>query len=1056
NVLIPKLRELGYDGLEFWDDGHLTYSAFDPEQIKEVTNLNPTANEDIRYSLRGSKTSPKQSAIVNRLPFVSTAEDGVVKRSDIEDFLRKELDIPIAYGKFRERAWGIFKIKPEVIRLKRAKMIPTLFHETGHFLDKRLEISSTADPNVRSELFNLGQPKSGPNYTEEQIIKEGVAEFTKFFILDEQRVTNNLPNTYKMFSDIMAQDMNLDHMMETLRTAIENYRGMTSEQLIESNISRNDVTVKRKLTLDRIYTAMFDEFNPLKRSVESITGNMDLTVEENPFLLATLNRSWQGLADTYLKKGIVDDEYKKIGKSFEEILAPVTDKKELEHYMIARRGLELGMRNITTGNEMLALEDVYNKLHSKYDAVFNDLLEYQDAILQQLVKQGVVSKESYKSIKALNQDYVPMYRVVESFTKQGTGKGFQTRDPLKGIRGSEKDNIAPLESILKNTYLLTAIAERNRVAKAFANLTDKFDGTGKYLEKIPTPMRGQSFSIGEIKDVLLDVGIDEQTLESIDMDVLATVFRPTEYGKKDNVIIIHRDGKKEFFQVHDEDLYRALTAMDKQQMNVFLKMLAFPAKVLRAGAVLNPDFMARNPTRDMMSAMLFARFGFIPAVDTIRGLFHVLKKDDLYYKAMASGALQSSYVSMDRDYLQKNLNALYAENFKDKAMNIIANPLDLLRALSEYSEEATRLGVFGKSVEKYGDTREGIQRAALDARDTTIDFGRGGWVSKSVNPFIAFFNVGLQGLDKTVREFKRDPVGMTLKSVAYISIPSILLFMRNKDDPRYEELEDWEKDLFWIIMTKDKIFRIPKPFVLGIPFGSAVERALEYVYKEDKDAFKGLGESLISENVPNFLPTALIPWIESMTNYSFFRQYEIVPDSQKGWAPWAQYSEYTTETAKAIGKIMNVSPRIIENTIFGYGAGLAKYGLDITDIVLEAANLVEEKVIPKTQIEDLPIIKGFMFTAYRNASSISDLYDLREELTQKVTTPGVVVDPQDKAELSRVSKVTSQISEIRKKINLVYGSPTYTPEKQKELIDQYTIQMTNIARQALGKKPITE
>ena len=34
----------------------------------------------------------------------------------------------------------------------------------------------------------------------------------------------------------------------------------------------------------------------------------------------------------------------------------------------------------------------------------------------------------------------------------------------------------------------------------------------------------------------------------------------------------------------------------------------------------------------------------------------------------------------------------------------------------------------------------------------------------------------------------------------------------NKDDERYQELPQWEKDTFWIIPGKENVYRIPKPF----------------------------------------------------------------------------------------------------------------------------------------------------------------------------------------------------------------------------------------------------
>ena len=108
-----------------------------------------------------------------------------------------------------------------------------------------------------------------------------------------------------------------------------------------------------------------------------------------------------------------------------------------------------------------------------------------------------------------------------------------------------------------------------------------------------------------------------------------------------------------------------------------------------------------------MSAFIYSKYGFLPGVDTIKGLFHVIGKDDLYYKAMSSGALQSSLVSMDRDYLQGNLRDLLEKSAKDKTLNILKNPLETLRALSEF---------FGRSY-KLESSLKGLQRRCNFRRD---------------------------------------------------------------------------------------------------------------------------------------------------------------------------------------------------------------------------------------------------------------------------------------------------------------------------------------------------
>lgn len=59
-VLTQALRDVGYDGVFLYNDagswGRSTdaYIALDPEQVKNVDNVNPTNNPDIRYSIEGA------------------------------------------------------------------------------------------------------------------------------------------------------------------------------------------------------------------------------------------------------------------------------------------------------------------------------------------------------------------------------------------------------------------------------------------------------------------------------------------------------------------------------------------------------------------------------------------------------------------------------------------------------------------------------------------------------------------------------------------------------------------------------------------------------------------------------------------------------------------------------------------------------------------------------------------------------------------------------------------------------------------------------------------
>jgi len=1071
--------KLNYDGIVV-DEATGTYTpSYVPlldSQIKSVDNKSPTNSPNLMEptpspavlekisiakteqtkskspaTVQASIAKPVMPALKNNLPFNTSKTDSITKRSEIESFISDTLDIPVSQGKFRERAWGIFKVQPEVIRLKATKDLPTLFHETGHFLDKKFKLSTTTDPAIDAELMKLGQPVSKKTYSDEKVKGEGLAEFVRNYLFNEQKAKSIAPELYKKFRGMLNGDVTLDNMMKTVQKATDNYRSQTPEQRILSNISVGQKDKGPGMSLDRLYSLIYDDLDPFNKVVKQITGGTKISPNDNPYDLATLYHSAAGRAETYLKYGIVDENFNKIGDSLTDILGKVDNLDDFRAYIIAKRAKELGFRGIKTGMGEVDVDVVIKNHEAKYLGTFKKLVEFQDSILQQQVTQGMLSQENYEAIKRLNKDYIPMNRVMDAFKKFGNGKGSQATQLVKGIKGSTLDVIDPLESIIRNTFALTNMAERNRVMLAFRELTLNYEGTGKFLEQVPPPMKGQSFQLGEIQNILSGAGIDVAMLENVDMQQIATIFRPTGYSSKDNIIVIFSEGKPEYYEVHDELLYRAFTAMDKVSSGPIIKLMSFPAKVLRTGAVLNPDFMARNPTRDALSAFIFSRYGFVPGVDTVRGLFHVIGKDDLYYKCLASGGLQSSLVSMDRDYLQKNLKQVLAENKGDKVLNILKNPMDSLRALGEFTEEATRVGEFALGVKKEGSNAAGIRKAALSSRDVTIDFGRGGPWSREANKVIAFFNAGLQGPDKLVRAFKEAPVRTTMKILMAITLPSILLYMRNRKDPRYEELPAWEKDLFWIILTKDKIYRIPKPFEVGLIFGSLFERVLKWVEDDDPTALDGFANSLVESLVPGIppIPNAILPMVEAMTNHSFFKGYAIVPDSQKYLAPWQQYSQYTSETAKLIGKALNISPRIVENTIYGYGAGLAQYGVDVVDVVLKLSGLVESKIAPPSTVENLPVIKGFMAVAYQNSDSINEFYNLRA----KLSTSGNE-DTKTKAQLKDLNHKADLLTQLRKEINSVYDSKVYTDEKKKTLIDAKTIQMVNLARLALGKELI--
>jgi len=1006
-----------------------------------------------------------------------------VARRDIVKFLSDKLDIPIRVGRYRSKgALGIFKIRPEVIRTRLAEDIEVISHEIGHYLDKRLGLQSR---HYDQEMKALAHGLKGPTR------EEGVAQFVNFWLTNPKKAKQLAPRYYESFQSKLDDNPEIAEVLESAQKQINTWLTQPAMERVLGQLSVGEGTLKRPMTFDRIYTAVVDELRPLENAVKSITQGHSIDDMVNPYLAAWAARGWRGKAEAAIHYGQFDNNLKKAGPSLNEILKKV-DKQldEFRAFITAKRTLELNERNISSGITAEDANDVINGFDAKttklFEDTFKELIEFQDYIMNQAVESGLVSKEALKTMRELNRNYVPFYRLFdESMQQQGfAGKTFANlASPIKSIKGSQRTIIDPIESIIKNTYTLINLSERQHVGRLLANLAARFEGSGKVLEKIATPMMPVNFPLKQLEKLLNAEGVDT---DSIDLEHIATIFKPNYFAPrgKENILIIFNNGKPEFYQVAPE-LYRAMLFLDKESSNILDKLLTYPTSLLRAGATLTPEFIARNPVRDQFSAFVNSKYGFVPGVDLIRGLAHVIKKDELYWRWYQSGGAHGAFVSVDRDYLQKDMRKLLRREFKEKLADTLTHPMEVLRMLSEYTEEATRVMEFGKGLKKEGADRAKI--AAIASRDITLDFSRAGHTGKAMNRWIAFLNAGIQGVDKMVRQFDpRDPqkaVMSTLKSVIAITLPTIILFALNKDNEYYQEIPRWEKDVFWLIPYNGgkNFIRIPKPFELGIIFGTIPERFMEYIYSQDSSAFDEIGETvkkyvfldLVPDKdymfaPPGLMPTALLPIMECWANKSSFTGYQIIPSREEGLEPGLQYGPTTSETAKIIGDAAGISPRKIEQMIYGYTAGMGRNVVTGTDWLLEKIGVRQRTPKPEGGLADIPLIKGFISTNPRSGQSITierfykdynDAEVLYKSLDTRISNgENITADSLSKREiallLSRktLRKIAGELSDVRKVQRQVLGDKGITKENKQELLHRTDVMQINIVRGYYGQE----
>lgn len=816
---------------------------------------------------------------------------------------------------------------------------------------------------------------------------------------------------------------------------------------------------------DKFYTEVVNDLHPIFKAVEEM-GGKDLPVEQHAGKLAQLTRGSIGKADQALEFAIYDPKtLKNIGEGLKDRMRPVAEDLDgWRAYALSKRAVELDQKGIETGIDLAAAKKVVaDGKWKKYEAVSQKVTEYQNWLVDNLAEAGILSKEAVAAMKEAHKDYVPFYRLMdEPGAGRGAGVGMRVRDPIKGIKGSERQILDPIESIIKNTYLYAQLADRNMVGRALVELAEKHPQGAEFLMPVPQKLSKVSVSDAEINKFLKEQGIDEQVGEAM------SVFRAGGFNPSPDTIVVFRDGKKEVFKV-SRDVADAFNKTDRFTAGLLVKVLATPASVLRAGAVLSPDFMARNLARDQLSAFINSDSGYRMVTDSLRGMQQIIGKTEVYQNWLKSGGANAALVNIDRQYIAHKVFKLDEQTgFIGSAVNVVKTPIELLRVASELMENGTRIGEFMRA-SKGGD-KAALLEGGFASREVTLDFSRVGAKTRAVNQITAFWNAHVQGLDRTARKFKEDPMGTTAKVAAAITMPSVLLWWANHDDPRWKQIPDWQKDLFWIVMTDEHVYRIPKPFELGLIFGTLPERALDAVYDADPKAFKGMGETILKNIVPDFLPTAAAPILEQWANRSTLTGHTLIPATLEGLLPQYQATPYTTETAKALGSIIGsvpglhdsqaASPILAENYLRAWTGGLGMYALQLADVGLRKSGVLPDPVKPADTLADIPFVKAFV-VRYPSASAqpIQDFYD-RYERNQKVVKTVQYLAQQGNQEavliemtlapdaLLTMTGAREAISNMSKFVRDVYANPEFSRDDKRQLIDAAYYQMMQTAELA--------
>lgn len=530
--------------------------------------------------------------------------------------------------------------------------------------------------------------------------------------------------------------------------------------------------------------------------------------------------------------------------------------------------------------------------------------------------------------------------------------------------------------MVQNAAQLIDKAVKNEARVKIADLADKAKG-GRFMVKIPAESRPVKIDPASAADAVLKaMGINRaewnargQKLPKFAQKIIDELKASPEFlelmvGNQppagSNVVAVLRNGKPEWYEVGDPILYRALSSIDRTNQHWLINWLGLPKRVGQATITMTPEFWVANIARDTIMGSAMTRSGFKPVIDSLRGMRSRMMSDSVYKDYIANGGGLSS-IYLDETKLRAKMEKFYGRQGIDYR-TVLDTPdklLGFIETLGDAFEMSTRIGEFKKAV----DAGEHPRHAAYTGREVSTDFAMRG-DSQALGMMydtVMFLKPAVLSWDRLYRGLAHDPNrgAIAIKSGA-LALSSAALYLLNREDQRYQDLPDWDRDANWHFFIGDQHFRYPKIWEIGA-LSSAAERTVERIMdKNPENLAKDFARIIKQTFSLNLIPQIVAPLAEQAANKNSFTQAPIETQGMEDLQPFMRAKPHTSETLKAAGmatrnlpESLQVNPVRAEALVRGYFNTWAMYGLMLADQTLFSDKL------PEKRADELPVVRRF-------------------------------------------------------------------------------------------------
>jgi len=1019
-----------------------------------------------------------------------------------QDILREIAEVtgaPVRFGRVRQPTRAIFKRRAEVIRLKQAGDVASALHEAGEAVDKATGLSREADL-----LEHLG----GAETTETQRA-EAASNAVRSWLLDPAAARQQSPEVSAALERLAAAipsrrggERNLLGDLQALAEMVGRYRRAAPVEAFKAEIlsprRAEELAKPRPLVRGaaKITGPVWDDLVQMREAVKEIerAAGRPIPASRDPYTsLRLISTRAQGMMKQAVEFGWRDKYGEKLTPSFNEVVA--TAKKGGSHddfvaYLAARRAKSLADRGkppatwepeIVEGT-LLALD------RPEFRQAADQWREFVGGWRKWLEEVGAVEEGWAAKMAQTEPDWVPFQTF---FPERGGGRGTGGGALIRRIGISGRPRLDPLLEAQKILQVQLQVYPRLKAWAEAVHEAERAGGLGRLAERVPPKV--YATKVGEEigrrltrRMTQIMEGKEIEVPETLAEDMMklisdTKIWQPAMRGAAaENVIPIFERGKVTgLFQIHPElyALYTRPSAVGPEWLKMVFSLFRPFTKLVRVtSTVLRPIFHLRNLARDNVLAFIQTP-GWTGHVGSLREAFAGLAKASPEYQvALRAGAFQTGRPAVEMEpggladaMMEAIKRTPDAASWADIVFSprrwgrAIAGPL---AAIGEKGENLTRFAVFLSTLKRklasgltYDDA---VVEAAMQARESTVPFERGGSASKAVNQVKAFFNAQMQGSYTAWRMLRGNSVQTIGKALAVITLPKVAEYLWYRDDKDWQALPMYRKLGFYnLYVGRDqkgerKFLPIPMSWEWGLVFGAAAIVALEELRDKDTPAWQALKEAARTSLSPvddpgaGLAPDIFAPLVELWANRDYLGR-PIVPGGLEKASWRVQFTPSTPEVAREIGRVTGLSPVKIAYTLRSYFGGLG------SDLMAGIDDLAAGKGL-KPPASGLDILRGIVTKASYSSEYQNRFYQEIERLERAESEweAGVAKPTSgEEARLAFLRAAQRTASELRGKAREVMLSREMPAEEKERVLDDVAAAQMKLFAGALGK-PIPE